>query len=71
VCDDGKDDGDGCEVGCKGVNPLYKCSGGDLYYPSTCSPICGDSKVVNASDWCDDEVFNDSIGCNSACNGAI
>jgi len=63
VCDDGLDDGEGCVTGCSGVNPLYLCTLGTTTTSSICTPKCGDGKVVDSRDICDDGNNIDSRNC--------
>ena len=51
TCDDGDDDGIGCETGCRGVAEGYSC---DLdEEPSDCTNICGDG-LIAVPEVCDD-----------------
>lgn len=53
TCDDGSNDGLGCNTGCIGFLSTWICSGGNLTSPSICTPNCGDGiKVGNEA--CDD-----------------
>ena len=69
VCDDGSDDGEGCSIGCMGVNPAWICTGGDLVFPTTCNPRCNDGIRVG-TETCDTGIpWIDGWRCKSTCIG--
>lgn len=71
-CDDGSNDSEGCQLGCKsGVRPEWICTGGNPTTPTQCIPKCGDGKVVG-NETCDDGNKNDGKGCEQTnCIGNI
>lgn len=66
VCDDGTDDGLGCETSCVGPAPGFTCTPDS---PSVCTPICNDGMMFSPEN-CDDG-SNDAKGCNSDCSGVL
>lgn len=57
-CDDGSEDNEGCQPGCK-LGPLvtWSCSGGSTTTSTICVPICDDGILVGNED-CDDNMTN-------------
>jgi cysteine-rich repeat protein len=68
-CDDGSNDGLGCNLGCVTGQALgYTCTGGSPTTSSTCTPICGDG-LLRGVENCDMNMAWPGYGCNSNCIG--
>lgn len=66
ICDDGSNDGFGCNSNCTGSEVNYTCTGGDLNSPSICKEFCGDGIVLSIQP-CDDGNLINFDGCSSEC----
>ena len=53
VCDDGSQNGEGCNSSCSGPESGWSCSYGNFPFDAVCSEICGDGLKVG-SEICDD-----------------
>lgn len=53
TCDDGTNNGEGCNAACNGNVTGWNCTGGGPFLATTCLPICGDGYRVTG-EVCDD-----------------
>lgn len=63
MCDNGKDDGNGCTLGCGGVAVGWTCNT-TLYQTSVCYTIAGDG-LLKGEEECDDTNLDDGDGCSA------
>ena len=67
ICDDGSDDGEGCEIGCQAFAAGWLCSGGTPSGPDSCFEICGDGLIVGAEECDNNPFYSVSDGCDINC----